>query len=150
MKRGSPFLGLKLTWPRLPQILAWMEGYICFSFIVIVISLSRMAVTRWRLASSLCLQKRTKFRSQGVMYSRQRCLSSIPVRKHFELLLNVHRKHKYLLWNIKTFLDIFPFFWDFWAFLKVLLSTVTTIAFQIIQLLHVDLGHVKSCKNFYI
>lgn len=67
------------TWPRLPQILAWMEGYICFSLIVMVMSLSKMAVTRWRLASSLCLQKRTRFSSQGVMYSRHRCFSSIPV-----------------------------------------------------------------------
>lgn len=70
------------TCPRLPQILAWMEGYICFSFMVIVISLSRIAVTRCRLASSLCLQKRTKFDSQGVMYSRQRCFNSIPEMKY--------------------------------------------------------------------
>lgn len=66
------------TCPKLPHILAWMEGYICFSFIVIVISLSRIAVTRWRRASSLCLQKRTRFNNQGVIYSRQRCFNSIP------------------------------------------------------------------------
>lgn len=72
------------TCPRLPHIFAWMEGYICFSFIVIVISLSRIAVTRWRLASSLCLQNRTRFDNHGVMYSRQRCFSSIPkIEIHF-------------------------------------------------------------------
>jgi len=80
----------RLTWPRLPQILAWMEGYICFSLIVMVMSLSRMAVTRWRLASSLCLQKRTRFRSHGVMYSRQRCLSSIPVTEQFCFKISRH------------------------------------------------------------
>lgn len=74
----------EFTCPRLPHILAWMEGYICFSFIVIVISLSRIAVTRWRLASSLCLQNRTRLDSQGVIYSRQRCFSSIPeIKIHF-------------------------------------------------------------------
>ncbi len=68
----------RLTWPKLPHIFACMEGYICFSLMVIVMSLSRIAVTRCRLASSLCLQKRTKLRSQGVIYSRHRCFSSIP------------------------------------------------------------------------
>lgn len=67
-----------LTCPKLPHIFACMEGYICFSLMVIVISLSKMAVTRCRLASSLCLQNRTKLRSQGVIYSRHRCFSSIP------------------------------------------------------------------------
>lgn len=75
-ERGEPVENS--TCPKLPHILAWMEGYICFSFIVIVISLSRIAVTRWRRASSLCLQKRTRFNNQGVIYSRQRCFSSIP------------------------------------------------------------------------
>lgn len=80
----------KLTWPRLPQILAWIEGYICFSFIVMVMSLSKMAVTRWRLASSLCLQKRTRLSSQGVMYSKQRCFSSMPAREQQHLELTVY------------------------------------------------------------
>ena len=66
------------TCPRLPHIFAWIDGYICFSFMVIVISLSRIAVTLCRLASSLCLQKRTRFDSHGVMYSKQRCFNSIP------------------------------------------------------------------------
>lgn len=48
---------------------------------VIVISLSRIAVTLCRLASSLCLQKRTRLDSHGVMYSKQRCFNSIPGKK---------------------------------------------------------------------
>lgn len=40
----------------LPQILAWMEGYISTSSIVNVISLSKMIATLVRLVSSWCLQ----------------------------------------------------------------------------------------------
>ena len=65
------------TWPRLPQILAWIEGYISTSSIVNVISLSKMSATFCLLASSECLQKRTKFGSHGVMYSRHKCFSSM-------------------------------------------------------------------------
>ena len=55
-----------------------MEGYISTSSMVSVMSLSRMCATFCRLASSGWRpQNRVMFSSHGVMYSRQRCFSSI-------------------------------------------------------------------------
>jgi hypothetical protein len=55
--RSPPNQNLRIpTCPMLPQILAWMEGYISTSSMVSVISLSKMIATLVRLVSSGCLQ----------------------------------------------------------------------------------------------
>lgn len=61
------------TWPKAPPYFCLNRWIHLFLLMVIVISLSRIAVTLCRLASSLCLQKRIRFDSHGVMYSKQRC-----------------------------------------------------------------------------
>ncbi len=64
-----------LTLPILLQILAWIDGYMSSSSMVMLMSLSRIMATFCRLFSSLWRQKRVRLESQGVMYSRQRCFS---------------------------------------------------------------------------
>ena len=67
------------TWPMLPQILAWMEGYISSSSIVIVISLSRISDTFCRRLSS-----------PGFLQNLQKRASKVCNRTVHDLLRSVH------------------------------------------------------------
>merc|ERR550532_1336186 len=66
MKLSSTTSMSSLTFPIVPHILAWMEGYISTSLILAMINLSSIVHTLCRLESSACLTNFSRLGSQGV------------------------------------------------------------------------------------